>query len=85
MEVDHKRAEIGYVINLKYSGNGYVTEAANQLLKLSFEEMGLNQVKGVHSTLNPKSGQVMKRLGMKKVGVMPKNRIHKDKIVDDVI
>ena len=85
LEVDHKRAEIGYVINLKYSGNGYVTEAANQLLKLSFEEMGLNQVKGVHSTLNPKSGQVMKRLGMKKVGVMPKNRIHKDKIVDDVI
>ncbi|WP_275589661.1 hypothetical protein [Mammaliicoccus sp. E-M21] len=27
----------------------------------------------------------MERLGMKKIGVMPKNRIHKEKIVDDAI
>ena len=55
------------------------------MLSLSFETLGLNQVKAMHSTINPKSGEVMTRLGMKKIGVMPKNRIHKEKIVDDVI
>nr|WP_263314889.1 GNAT family protein [Mammaliicoccus sp. Marseille-Q6498] len=80
---DHKKAEIGYVLNLDYSGKGYMTEAANQILSLSFDTMKLNQVYAVHSTINPDSGKLMKRIGMKKIGVMPKNRIHKDKIVDD--
>ncbi|MDO0957530.1 GNAT family protein [Mammaliicoccus sciuri] len=85
VEQEHKRGELGYALNLKYTGNGYMTEAGLALLTLSFETLGLNQVKAMHSTINPKSGEVMKRLGMKKIGVMPKNRIHKEKIVDDVI
>ncbi|WP_204201001.1 GNAT family N-acetyltransferase [Mammaliicoccus sciuri] len=85
VEQEHKRGELGYALNLKYTGNGYMTEAGLALLSLSFETFGLNQVKAMHSTINPKSGEVMKRLGMKKIGVMPKNRIHKEKVVDDVI
>ena len=45
-----------------------MTEAGLALLSLSFETFGLNQVKAMHSTINPKSGEVMKRLGMKKIG-----------------
>lgn len=85
VESEHKRAEIGYALNLSYTGQGYMTEAGTKILSLAFDKLNLNHVKAVHSTINPKSGEVMKRLGMKKVGVMPKNRIHKEKIVDDVI
>lgn len=81
----HKTGEIGYALNLDYSGKGYMTEAGNQILKLAFEHLKLHQVKASHSTINPKSGQVMHRLGMEKIGVLPKNRVHKEKIVDDVI
>lgn len=85
VEQEHKRGELGYALNLKYTGHGYMTEAGLALLLLSFDILELNQVKALHSTINPKSGEVMKRLGMKKIGIMPKNRVHKEKIVDDVI
>ncbi len=85
VDTEHKKGEIGYVLNLNYSKNGYMTEAGLEILSLAFDKLKLNQVNAMHSTINPKSGQVMERLGMKKIGVMPKNRIHKEKVVDDAI
>ncbi|MDT3993596.1 GNAT family protein, partial [Mammaliicoccus fleurettii] len=64
VDTEHKKGEIGYVLNLNYSKNGYMTEAGLEILSLAFDKLKLNQVNAMHSTINPKSGQVMERLGM---------------------
>ncbi|GGI40819.1 GNAT family N-acetyltransferase [Mammaliicoccus stepanovicii] len=84
VEEHDKKAELGYAMNQKYSGQGYMTEAGNKILEFAFQEMKLNQIYARHSTINPKSGKVMQRLGMKQIGILPKNRVHKDQIVDDI-
>lgn len=58
------RSEVGYWLGKPYWGKGYMTEALKLLIKLSFEELGLNRVQATHSTLNPASGRVMTKAGM---------------------
>src|SRR5438105_4606081 len=40
----HARAEVGYVIGRPYWGQGLVTEAVREILRLGFEELGLNRI-----------------------------------------
>jgi ribosomal-protein-alanine N-acetyltransferase len=58
------RAEVGYWLGKPYWGKGYMTEALKLLIRLSFEELGLNRVQATHSTQNPASGRVMTKAGM---------------------
>lgn len=80
---NNRSAEIGYVLHQDYTGNGYMTEAGNLLLKLSFETLGLERVYGMHDVRNPASGKVMQRLGMTKEGILRKSRFLKDTFADD--
>ena len=64
--------EIGYLLNPKYQGCGYMTE----VLKGAFRYIKTNNIAKriytVHDTLNTKSGNVMKRAGMTFEGVLRK-------------
>ncbi|MDR3240841.1 MAG: GNAT family N-acetyltransferase [Lactobacillaceae bacterium] len=68
---DEQDAEIGYVLGSKYTGQGYMTEAVQMLLKYSFETLGLSKIHSFHATENPKSGAVMQRAGMHFVKLIP--------------
>ena len=61
-------AELGYWVGKPYWGKGYCTEAAQAVLKYSFEQLSLNRVFAGHFTINPASGRVMEKAGMKYEG-----------------
>jgi [ribosomal protein S5]-alanine N-acetyltransferase len=39
-----KNAELGYWIGIAYWGNGYATEAAQEMLRHGFEDIGLHRI-----------------------------------------
>ena len=65
---NHQKGEIGYGLGIDYRGQGYATEAAKALIDYGFNELKLHRVQGIASSSNPKSRQVMERLGMKSEG-----------------
>ena len=64
INLDLKTAAIGYVINKKYWNQGYTTEANCAVIKLAFEEIGMNKLVALHDKANPASGRVMQKSGM---------------------
>lgn len=60
--------EIGWRLNHKYWGNGYAQEGARAVLDFGFNQLDLNTIYAFTSILNLKSENVMKKIGMEKVG-----------------
>jgi len=77
-------AELGYWIDKNRWGNGYATEAAKALLDYGFNTHGLHKIFAEHITRNPASGKVMKKLGMKKEGVL-KEHVQKSNRYEDIV
>lgn len=55
--------EIGYVLNPKYWGNGYVPEAVKFLIKYGFEDLNLDLIWCGHYDFNIKSKRVVEKCG----------------------
>src|SRR5690606_11607771 len=62
----HRHGEIGFVFNPAYHGRGLATEAARELLRLGFDELGLHRVTARCDARNIRSAAVMERLGMRR-------------------
>lgn len=73
----HHRAELGYWIGYPYWGNGYCTEATIELIRYGFEVLNYHKITARHLEVNPASGRVMEKAGMKKEGVI-QDDIYKD-------
>lgn len=80
----HRQAEIGYVLNKRYWGQGIMPEAAQAILTVGFDQLQLVRIFSEHDTRNPKSGRVMTKIGMRQEGVALKSQIIKGEIVDMV-
>lgn len=65
----HNAAEIGYVLNPAYRGQGLVAEAAQQILHFGFDVLGLHRVEARYMVGNDASRRVMEKLGMSFEGV----------------
>ena len=61
---DHRWAEVGYSLARDCWNQGYMTEALQELLRLSFTELELNRVIGRYELDNPASRRVMEKSGM---------------------
>ena len=70
MRRDGHQAEMGYWIGVPFWGHGYMTEAAQRLIRFGFEELGLNRIMASHFVSNPASGRVMQKAGMTFEGIM---------------
>lgn len=68
-EVD-RRAEIGYALSRAYWGQGYITEAAQALLKFGFISLNLNRIEALCKVENLASARVMEKIGMTFEGVL---------------
>lgn len=55
--------EIGYVLNPKYWGNGYIPEAVRCVINYGFEEMNLDLIWCAHYDFNEKSKRVNEKCG----------------------
>ena len=60
--------EIGYHINKKYWNKGYCTEAYKEIIRFLFEEVNVKKIVASHLKINPASGKVMIKVGMKYCG-----------------
>lgn len=66
----HDRAEIGYWLGRAYWNDGYVTEAASEIVRFGFEELKLNRIYASHFARNPASGRAMQKIGMTHEGCL---------------
>lgn len=62
--------DIGYFLHPKAWGKGYMTEAAEEVLRFAFEDIGAASVESRHFLWNEKSGNVLRRIGMTHVGIV---------------
>src|SRR5215204_7136745 len=66
-------AELGYWIGRSYWGLGYATEAAEEVVRYGFEDLGLHRIQATHFGSNPASGRVMQKIGMSYEGLRPEH------------
>jgi len=70
METKHRRASLGYWIGTEYWKKGFATEAAGAVLNYGFNKLDLHRIDAQHFAINPASGAVMRKIGMKHEGTM---------------
>ncbi|HKH97680.1 MAG TPA: GNAT family protein [Candidatus Sulfotelmatobacter sp.] len=78
----HQHAELGYWLGAPYWGQGYATEAARELLRYGFEDLGLHRIFASHFGHNPASGRILAKLGMQYEGCQREHLLKWDKFVD---
>ena len=69
----HVHGELGYWIGHHYWNEGYCTEAAREVVRYGFEELGLHRIHAMHLSRNPASGKVMRKIGMAYEGCRPQH------------
>ena len=62
----HRQGEIGWSLHPDAQGHGYATEAARELLRLGFEDLGLHRIAADADPRNTGSLRIMERLGMRR-------------------
>ena len=81
---DRHQAEIGYVVNPRFHGHGYATEAVTELLRIGFEEAGLHRITANADARNAASIRVMERIGMRREAHFVQGSYEKGEWVDEV-
>jgi len=61
-----RQGEVGWALHPDAQGKGYATEAARQMLRLGFDELGLHRIIAECDPRNDASIRVMERLGMRR-------------------
>ena len=56
--------EIGWRLARAHWGQGYATEAAREVLRIGFEDIGLDEIVSFTAAVNARSWALMERLGM---------------------
>jgi len=74
---------IGYCITKSCRNKGIATEASQALIKLFFN-IGFNRVFSMHNPLNPASGRVMQKCGMKYEGLIRGGDMFNGEICDSM-
>ena len=62
--LDHRRAEMGYVLARDAWGQGYATEAARAVLAHGFGPLGLHRIAATCDPENTASAHVLEKIGM---------------------
>ena len=81
---DRQQAEIGYVVNPRFQGRGYATEAVTEVLRIGFEEARLHRITANADARNTASTRVMERVGMRREAHFVQGSYEKGEWVDEV-
>jgi ribosomal-protein-alanine N-acetyltransferase len=82
IDEQHQHAELGYWLGTPYWGQGYVTEAAREMLRYGFEDLKLHRIFASHFKHNPASGRILVKLGMRHEGCQREHLRKWDQFVD---
>ncbi|HET9223072.1 MAG TPA: GNAT family protein [Roseiflexaceae bacterium] len=69
-EREDYRAEVGYVLNRRYWGQGYMAEAVRAIVDFGFSRLGMNRIQARCDVPNIGSARVMEKVGMSFEGVL---------------
>lgn len=75
---------IGYAIGKKFWGNGYVTEALNEVIDFLFTETNVNRIEAVHDVENTASGKVLLKCNLKFEGILRDRGLNNDAALIDL-
>lgn len=82
IEFEHYRTEIGYGIDAKYQGKGFMKEALNKLTQYAFKELNLHSIKADTDPLNIASKQLLLACGFRKEAHIRENYFFDGKFID---
>jgi len=80
---EHLQAELGFWVGRDWWGKGYAREAAAEVLRFGFEDLGLNRIYAHHMARNPAAGRVLLHIGMQREGLL-RERVRKWGVYEDV-
>lgn len=83
--VEHRIAEIGWVMDPAYGGKGLATEAVQAVLALGFEHYGLHRVAAQMDARNTASARLAERAGMQREAHLRQDWWSKDEWTDTLI
>jgi RimJ/RimL family protein N-acetyltransferase len=71
------QAELGWVLDPRFTGRGFATEAVRELVRLCFEDLGVRRVVAYCFSDNEASWRLMERLGMRRETHAVKESLHR--------
>lgn len=83
-EIDslHRRAALRFWVAESFWGQGLATEAAAEVLRYGFGELGLHRIAALHLVRAPAAGAVLRKIGMTQEGVL-RERVWKLGVFED--
>jgi RimJ/RimL family protein N-acetyltransferase len=81
----HQSGEFGFVFHPAHHGHGYAREAAVEMLRLGFEELGLHRIIGRCDARNEASARLMGKLGMRREAHFVQNELVKGEWNDELV
>ncbi len=82
---EHRQGEIGFVFHPGFHGRGLATEAAQAVLALGFDDLGLHRIIARCDARNHPSARLMERLGMRREAHFVQNEIFKGEWGDEFV
>ena len=73
-----EEAEIGWCLSPAHQGHGYVSEAATELVRVCFEDLGVRRISAAAFADNVPSLRIMERLGMRQESRGVRDSLHRD-------
>ncbi|MET1075370.1 MAG: GNAT family N-acetyltransferase [Umezawaea sp.] len=80
-----RQGEVGFVFHPDHGGRGFASEAAEVVLRLGFEQLGLHRIIGRCDVRNTASSRLMERLGMRKEAHFRHNDIFKGEWGEELV
>lgn len=82
---EHRQGELGFVLHPAFHGHGYAREAAEAMLRLGFEDLGLHRIYGACDTRNEPSWRLLARLGLRREAHFVEDELFKGEFGDQYI
>lgn len=82
LDFSNNSAEVGYVLNRQYWGNGIAPEALNAVIRFGFLELNLHRIEARYMAENLQSRRVMEKCGMTFEGIKRSSMFVKDNYRD---
>ena len=81
----NQSAEINFIAQPNYWGDGVATDIAKTIIKYAFKVLKLNRIGAAIDSNNIASGIVLEKLGMKREGMLRKDKLVQDEYRDTLI
>ena len=81
----NQSAEINFIVHPNHWGNGVATDIAKTIIKYAFKVLKLNRIGAAIDSNNIASGIVLEKLGMKREGMLRKDKLVQDEYRDTLI